>query len=143
MKAVEFTIKNTFGDLAHAAAYLDRLVAGDRHAERVAGDMHVALEEALTNIIRYAYSDDRIHEIRIRLTMDDASLRAEIEDDGKPFNPLAAPPPNLTGTLEDRLNESLGIHIMKEMMSAVSYSFVGNRNRLVLEKHCKDEYRRA
>ena len=59
MKTLEFTIKNTFRDVAHAAASLDRLVAGDRHASSVAGDMHVALEEALTSIIRYAYEHRR------------------------------------------------------------------------------------
>jgi anti-anti-sigma factor len=45
------------------------------------------------NVIHYAYADRGDHEIRIALEMEGEELRATVEDDGRPFNPLEKEPP--------------------------------------------------
>ena len=43
------------------------------------------MDEVLTNITKYAYTDNAEHEIHIRFRVLDNVLEAMIEDDGKPL----------------------------------------------------------
>ena len=135
MTTEEMTITNRRDNIAQVLRRVDELGALHHLPPNVLADMGVALDEVLANIIRYAYSDEGVHEIRIRLTVGDGVLEAEIEDDGNPFNPLTIPRPHLAGSLRERSIGGLGIHFVKNLMSEVAYSFAGNRNRLVLKKH--------
>ena len=132
MKTVEITIMNRLGDVAQVSRLWDELAIAHHLSSGMVIDMHIALDEALTNIIRYAYEEGGSHEIHVRLTVDGDRIQADIEDGGKPFNPLTAPPPKIGGSLDERLRDGLGIHLMKGVMTEVSYSLVGNRNRHVL-----------
>jgi len=58
-----------------------------------------------------------------------------VEDDGKPFDPLQAPPPDLSLPLERRPIGGLGIHLIRNLMDEVSYARVGGRNVLKMVKH--------
>ena len=57
-----------------------------------------------------------------------------VEDDGKPFNPLDAPPPNLDLPIDERPIGGLGIFLMKSLTSAMDYRREGDRNTLTLTK---------
>jgi anti-sigma regulatory factor (Ser/Thr protein kinase) len=58
--------------------------------------MNLALDEVVTNVIRYAHDDDgRQHPIVVRLALEQDVLTAQVEDDGRAFNPLEAPAPTL------------------------------------------------
>jgi serine/threonine-protein kinase RsbW len=131
---VETTITNRRGDLARVTRIVDELASTHHLAPDVAADVHVALDEVLTNIIAHGYEDDRVHEIRIRLTVDDDALEAEILDDGRPFDPGAVPPPDLGASLRERRVGGLGIHFVRNLMSEVLYSRAGDRNRVLLKK---------
>lgn len=139
MSRIETIITNRRADVARVSRLVDELGANHGLPLGVVADMNVALDEVLTNIIQHGYSDDRIHEIRIRLTVDNDVLEAVIEDDGKPFNPLATPPPtNLAASLRERPVGGLGIYFVKRLMSEVAYARVENRNCLMLKKRLMD-----
>jgi serine/threonine-protein kinase RsbW len=109
---------------------------GRRHslADKVVHDLSLALEEILTNIISYGYADNREHEIRVRLNVQPGEVRAELEDDGQPFNPLAAPGPDTTKPLEERTIGGLGIHLVRNLMDGLEYKRQGDRNLLTMIK---------
>jgi serine/threonine-protein kinase RsbW len=132
VKTVETTIANRLIDLPRVSRIVDEMAAAYHLAPGVATDMNVALDEVLTNIITHGYSDDRLHEIRIRLTLDEDMFEATVEDDGKAFNPLTIPPPDVRASLRDRPVGGLGIHFVRSLMTEVAYSFVDNHNRLLL-----------
>ena len=134
MTSVETTIANRLVELARVSGLVNELAAAHRLPADAVADMLVALDEVLTNIITHGYSDDRSHEIRIRLTVGAEALEAEVEDDGRPFDPLAAPPPDLSSPLRERRVGGLGIHFVRKLMSEVRYSVVDNKNRLVLKR---------
>jgi serine/threonine-protein kinase RsbW len=92
--------------------------------------MNVALDEMLSNIIKYGYTDDAIHEIHVRLSVSGRMLVAEIEDDGQPFDPCAAGPVDVDAPFEERKVGGLGIHIVRNLMAEVGYARVADRNRL-------------
>jgi serine/threonine-protein kinase RsbW len=134
MNQIETTIRNRREEFTRVIEAVDRLAAEHHLAADVVGDMQVALDEVLTNIVEYAYTDDVEHEIRIRLRVLDNVLEATIEDDGVPFNLLESAAPDTRAPLRERRIGGVGLHFVKNLMSEVSYDRVGDRNRLVLKK---------
>ena len=110
-----------------------RLAENEGLSDEVAFGLNVALDEMLSNIIKYGYTDDAIHEIHIRLSVNGSLLVAEIEDDGQPFDPCAAGPVDVDAPLEERKVGGLGIHIVRTLCSEVAYARVDGRNRLVMK----------
>ncbi len=93
----------------------------------------IVLEELLVNVTTYGGAPPPP---AVELTFIRAPLALElvIEDDGVAFDPTAAPAPNLSGDVEERIVGSLGIHLVMQLMDEVSYTRSGNVNRLVLRK---------
>ena len=105
-------------------------------APTVMHDLNLALEEILTNIISYGYTDGQEHEIRVRLSVRPGEVKAEVEDDGQSFNPLAAPEPHTAEALEERTIGGLGIHLVRTLMDGLEYKRQADRN--VLENQKED-----
>ncbi len=97
-------------------------------------DVDLAVEEIIVNIISYAYDDKNEHEIIFRIGLRDRRLLLEIEDTGKPFNPLAEPAPEVNVAVEKRRPGGLGIHLVRSLMDKVRYTRHGEKNILVMEK---------
>ena len=117
---------------------LSRLVDAFGVAEGLQPDaifsVNLALDEVVTNIIRYAHDDGRQHPIVVRLTLEPGVLTAEVEDDGRAFNPLEAPAPDLHASIEDRPIGGLGIHLVRSVMTSVEYRREDGRNLLTMKK---------
>src|SRR5262245_63419313 len=59
-------------------------------------DLDLCLTEAVSNVIRHGYLDPAAHEIRVELAREADQVVLQIEDDARPFDPLAVvqrPPP--------------------------------------------------
>jgi len=94
----------------------------------------LAIEEAVTNVVSYAFADmPPPHRIRLRLDIDGDRCAAELIDNGRAFDPSAAPPPDLTGPLEEREAGGLGIHLIRNMVDRVEYRREDGQNRLRIE----------
>jgi serine/threonine-protein kinase RsbW len=97
--------------------------------------MALALEEAVANTINHGFAETPPpHRVEVALTIDADCLRAEVIDNGKPFDPVAAPEPDKSAPLEARDPGGLGIHLIRKMMDRVDYRRTGDENRLLLEK---------
>lgn len=133
MGVVETSILNKIRDLARMPELVDRFAAEHRLSPNVVFGMNVALDEMLSNIIKYGYADDAIHEIRVRLSVDGPMVVTEIEDDGRPFDPCAAPEADVDAPAEARKVGGLGIHIVRKLMAQMDYARIAGRNRLVMK----------
>ena len=113
---------------------------GQHHglAPRLVHDLNLALEEILTNIISYGYTDNREHEIKVRLSVQPGEVKAEVEDDGQPFNPLEAPEPDTAQSLQERTIGGLGIHLVRKLMDNLEYKRQGDRNLLTMKKKTEE-----
>jgi anti-sigma regulatory factor (Ser/Thr protein kinase) len=109
---------------------------GKRHrlSDDLLHDARLALEEIVVNVIRYAYEDASEHEITVRMVISEGKLVLEVRDDGKPFNPLDVPPPDLTKPPEERREGGLGIFLARKFMDSVEYARVGVENVLTMRK---------
>ena len=142
MSTFTTTIRNRLEDIQRLPDLIAALAAEHNLPPAVVFDMNVALDEVLSNIIKYAYADQRIHEIAIRLTASKDEVIAEVDDDGRPFDPLSAPPPQLDQPIAERRVGGLGIHFVRNLVTAASYSRVGGCNRLILRlslQPCREE----
>ena len=94
----------------------------------------LAIEEAVTNVVAYAFAEvPPPHQIRLRLDIDDKRCAAELVDNGRPFDPSAAPPPDLTKPIEQRDPGGLGIHLIRNMADRIEYHRENGQNRLRIE----------
>lgn len=133
--------------LGNRVAELERLEAwlreaAGRHgiAESQALAVNLALEELLTNVIDHGHADELEHEIEIRLFAKDGDLTVEFSDDGRPFNPLDVPQPDLLAPLEERGVGGLGVHLVRSFVDELDYRRAGSRNvtRLVKRAPSRD-----
>lgn len=113
-----------------AEAWLDERQAPPKVAYFVA----LAIEEIVTNCIHYGYDDDREHTIAITLDVRDGTLAMRIVDDGRSFDPLAAPEPDFSIKVQDRREGGLGIHLLRNLADRIHYERVDGTNRITLEK---------
>ena len=134
MSTVAITITNAASELARVSALADQFATVNQLSSDVVADLHVVLDEVLTNIIKYGYTDNRVHEISIHLRVEDGVLVAEIEDDGRPFDPLILPEPDVKAPLQERRVGGVGIHFVRKLMNEVSYRRLADRNRLVFKR---------
>ena len=98
--------------------------------------IELALEEALVNIIHYAYKDTTPDSIEIQceiLQQDSMSIR--IIDKGAAFDILQKEDPDTSLSIEDREIGGLGIFLVKQMMDETHYKRENNKNILTLIKH--------
>lgn len=96
--------------------------------------IQIASEEALVNIINYAYPDED-GSVEIVYNIEDGeSLVIQITDWGIPFDPLSLPDPDTEAPLEERAVGGLGVYMMRSVMDEVRYKREGERNILTLVK---------
>jgi serine/threonine-protein kinase RsbW len=134
MVSVRKRIPNRLDAMPEVAAMVEAF--GNEHglSRRVVHDVNVVLDEVLSNVISYAFEPGTRSEIGVRLKIAGGKIVIDVEDAGRPFDPLGAPSPDLTGGLRERRVGGLGIHFVRNLMDAVEYARVGERNRLRLSK---------
>lgn len=131
---LEISLENKVAELERLRQALTDF--GRRHglSPGVVHDLDLALEEILTNIITFGYTDSSAHEIRVSLRVQPGEARIDVEDDGRPFNPLEAPEPDTTTPLEERAVGGLGILLVRQRMDDIEYTRHGGRNLLTIRK---------
>lgn len=96
-------------------------------------NLHLALEEACSNIIRYAYPGETGKTFCLDVEANDESVVFTLTDSGIPFNPLEnAPEVDVTLSAEDREIGGLGIFLIKNVMHTVEYQRRGKENVLTM-----------
>jgi serine/threonine-protein kinase RsbW len=94
----------------------------------------LALEEVFMNVVMHGATPSSVPWVEVSLDVADGGLTMTVEDDGRPFDPLSLPPPDVAASLSERPVGGLGVYLVRQMMDAVTYSRVGTRNRLTMTK---------
>ena len=131
---LELRLSNSLDEVGRlhgaVAAFLKRHMIN----ERVISQIDLSLEEVFSNIVRHGFSDRKEHEIAVRLTVRGGAVEVRIEDDGREFNPLRAPAPDLDAPLERRRVGGLGIHLVRTLMDRTKYRRIKGKNVLKFGK---------
>lgn len=128
-KCFELQILNDFMELGRMTEWIRN--AGESMAlpESLVWNFDLCANEAITNIISYAYKDDDRHYIDMRFELtENEVLRLSIQDDGIPFNPFEALPPTPYDTFENAQIGGLGIHLIRSLMDECHYCRPNGKN---------------
>ena len=135
-RRTSLTLVNQLSEVSKIAGFVEAFGAAAGLGPDVVFNLNLALDEVVTNVIRYAHDDDgREHPIVVRLALERDVLTAEVEDDGRAFNPLEAPAPDLGGSLDERPIGGLGIFLVRSVMTSVEYRREAGRNVLTMKKN--------
>jgi anti-sigma regulatory factor (Ser/Thr protein kinase) len=126
--------------LPAALKHLEELVGFDRQCAAAHGfpdrrirQMELASEEALVNVMHYAYPEKQEGEVTVRCgTAAGGPFVIEIMDRGVPFQPGDVKAPDLTAGIAEREIGGLGVYLMRKMVDEVLYRREGDMNILTL-----------
>ena len=96
--------------------------------------MKVAIEEAVVNVMKYAYPAGTTGDVTVEAASNDVRLKFTIIDSGKPFDPTVQADVDTTLSAKDRRIGGLGIHIIRQYMDSINYERMDNLNVLTLRK---------
>ncbi|HZH34262.1 MAG TPA: ATP-binding protein [Pyrinomonadaceae bacterium] len=102
------------------------------------GKLELAVDEACANVIEHAYGHDITKEVIIRASLDDETLRIDVEDTGRGFDPNTVDQEKLDEMIHKRRTGGLGMRLMKTLMDEVHYEIEpGKKNELHMVKHLR------
>ncbi len=130
----ELTLRNRPEEVARFQDELERIASSHSMPSARLHQLQVAMEEHLTNILRYAYNDQAEHLIQVRIQLDHNNLEIEVADDGRAFNPLDQPAPDLTIPIEQKRIGGLGIYMLRKSVDQVAYRRDQGQNILKVSK---------
>jgi serine/threonine-protein kinase RsbW len=134
-----FVIENQIGELPKLADKIEQLAERWEMSQALSMNINLVIEEATSNIINYAFIDDKKHEIRISISLINNLLTIIITDNGIPFNPLQHQQPDISLSAEERPVGGLGIFLISQIMDKMHYTREENRNILKLIKNIEHE----
>ncbi len=100
-KMYAFELKGEVSELKTLRRHLNIWARVARLSKSYKLEVNLSLDELFTNIVSYGYDDDLEHSVSFTLRMDDDILMINIEDDGRPFDPLKAELPKIPVDLAD------------------------------------------
>lgn len=131
----EIEIKNTIEEVQIAMGAFEEFAAMHRISMVNSMKINIVLDEILSNIVKYGFPDDAVHNIGVTVEMHGRKLVIIFSDDGIPFNPFQKTPPDLSIPLERREVGGIGIHLVRKLMDEFSYKRNINRNVVTMVKY--------
>lgn len=124
-------------DLDTLADWVQEVVTGVPLADRDAFRFELAVTEAATNIISYAFKRGGSRaSVCARCTR--TLLRVELEDDGSPFDPLLVPAREIPDTLAEAEVGGLGIKLIRGYCDQLGYEYRAGRNVLTMDFYLRE-----
>ena len=96
--------------------------------------LKLAVEEAVVNVMEYAYPTGETNDILLQISSDGQCLKFVIKDRGVAFDPTAQVTVDTTRSVDEQSIGGWGILLSREMMDSVSYERTDGMNVLTLIK---------
>jgi anti-sigma regulatory factor (Ser/Thr protein kinase) len=103
-------------------------------SDKVLFNVVLTIEELVSNMIKYGTVEGAAHTVEVSLEIGPKSVKIEIEDDGKPFNPLSVLAPDLDCPAGEREPGGLGIFLVCQFAEAMLYEKRADKNLTVVVK---------
>ena len=101
----------------------------------------VAMDEAVTNVIKHSYKGKKGQYIRVLLKVMPDKIIVSVFDKGPAFEPKKIPLPELSKNIDKRAPGGLGMFLMKKFMDEVTFYFKGidgrDQNEVKMVKYIK------
>jgi len=128
------TLTNDIQQVPQLADFVDMVCEEIGMDMAVAIQMNLAMEEAVVNVMSYAYPADTVGDVTIEAVTIADQLQFTITDCGTPFDPTAKEDVDTTLSAEERPIGGLGIHLVRQLMDSITYERIDGKNVLTLRK---------
>ena len=128
------TLTNDIQQVPQLAEFVDMVCEEVGMDMAVAIQMNLAMEEAVVNVMSYAYPADTVGDVTIEAVTIADQLQFTIIDSGIPFDPTAKAEVDTTLSAEERPIGGLGIHLVRQLMDSITYERIDGKNVLTLRK---------
>lgn len=125
-------LKNDIAQVEQLPGFVDDICDELALGPDKAFNLNLVLEEAVTNVIMYAFPQGEEHEFRVLATSNGKALSLVVQDDGAPFDPTTVAEVDTTLSAEERPIGGLGIFLIRQIMSDVSYVYADGMNQLTM-----------
>jgi sigma-B regulation protein RsbU (phosphoserine phosphatase) len=127
-------LPNDTQEVPKLTAFVDEVCEAVGFSADETSQVKVAIEEAVVNVMNYAYPPGTRGDVTIEAASNDVRLKFTIIDSGKPFDPTVQAGVDTTLPANERPIGGLGIHIVRQIMDSINYERMGNLNVLTLRK---------
>lgn len=128
------TLTNNVQDVPQLAAFVEGVCEETGFDASTAMQINLALEEAVVNIMNYAYPQGTFGNINIKAQANDVRLKFIITDSGSPFDPTVKEDADITLSAAERPIGGLGIFLVRQLMDSINYERIDGQNILTLRK---------
>ena len=127
-------LANDISEISRLYEFIEELGNDFSLSPDIVFNLNLVLEEAVVNIINYAYPKEEHESIYLSARMHEGSIILVLTDTGKEFDPTAVPEADVTLSADDRQIGGLGIFLIRQIMNEVKYERIEGKNVLTLEK---------
>ena len=127
-------LQNDIRQIPQLADFVETIAQESNLDQALAMTLNLALAEAVTNVIMYAYPKGSQGLVDLEAIVRKDSLVFILSDSGKPFDPTAAPSADISLNVEERPIGGLGIYMVMNIMDKVVYRRDNDRNILTMTK---------
>lgn len=129
------TLHNDVQEVPQLASFIDEVAEACGIDMATTMSLNLAMEEAVVNVMSYAYPAGTVGNVDIDAEFADGQLTFVLSDSGTPFDPTQAGTPDLTLDAEERPIGGLGIFLVRQIMDTVVYRRSDGKNILTLTKN--------
>ena len=130
----KIVLSNNTQEVPQLNAFVEEVCQTVEFDKIVTMQVKVAVEEAVVNVMKYAYPSGLHGDVIIEAASNDVRLKYTIIDNGKPFDPTVQSEVDTSLSAKERKIGGLGIHIMRQNMDSINYERMDNLNVLTLRK---------
>ena len=127
-------LANDVSEISKLAAFVEEVGETLELAPDVVFNLNLVLEEAVVNVINYAYPKEEHQYIYLSAHLHDGSIVFVLTDTGKEFDPTLAPEADINLSADEREIGGLGIFLIRQIMNEVKYERIDGKNVLTLGK---------
>ncbi len=134
MTEKHLALHNDIKQISLLSEFIDNIAEEQKLDSSLAMSINLALEEAATNVIMYAYPKGTEGAVDLDAIIRPDSLQFVLTDSGKAFDPTAAPVADISLDVKDRPIGGLGIYLVRNIMDQVYYERKDGKNVLTMIK---------
>lgn len=128
------TLKNDIGEIVKMREFMEEIANRKSLDSSLAASLNLAVEEAVTNVISYAYPKGTQGDIQLTAEVGNYSIKYILSDSGQIFDPTAVSSVDTSLDASERKIGGLGIHLFKKIMDTVKYERKDGKNILSMIK---------
>ena len=127
-------LANEISEISRLNGFIEEIGEEFGLTPEVVFNLNLVLEEAVVNVINYAYPKEDHQWIYLSAKLQDGTIILVLTDTGKEFDPTMAPEADITLSADEREIGGLGIFLIRQIMNEVKYQRLDGKNILTLEK---------